>query len=93
MTDVAEKVRFLSRLETYGPGVESVEVRETHMSWVFLTGHHVYKLKKPVTYPHLDFSTIEKRRRNCGRDRRLARAHGPPARSRNAGPPHRRWAT
>ncbi|RIA55728.1 hypothetical protein [Dichotomicrobium thermohalophilum] len=73
MTDVAEKVRFLSQPEAYGPDVENVEVRETHMSWVFLTERHVYKLKKPVIYPHLDFSTTEKRRRNCEAEVRLNR--------------------
>jgi len=65
LTDLAEKVRCLSRPETYGSDVDRVESRETHMSWVFLTATHVYKLKKPVTRPHLDFSTLEKRRRNC----------------------------
>jgi len=73
MTDVDEKVRFLSQPEAYGGEVAQVEVRETHMSWVFLTERHVYKLKKPVTYPHLDFSTIEKRRRNCEAEVRLNR--------------------
>jgi len=73
MTDVAEKVRFLSQPAAYGPDVQDVEVRETHMSWVFLTERHVYKLKKPVSYPHLDFSTIEKRRRNCEAEMRLNR--------------------
>lgn len=73
MTDLAEKVRYLSRPETYGPDVAQVERRETHMSWVFLTDTHVYKLKKPVTRPHLDFSTLEKRRRNCEAEVRLNR--------------------
>lgn len=73
MTDVAEKVRFLSQPRAYGPGVAQVEVRETHMSWVFLTERHVFKLKKPVIYPHLDFSTLEKRRRNCEAEVRLNR--------------------
>jgi aminoglycoside phosphotransferase family enzyme len=73
MTDMAEKVRFLSQPEAYAAGVAHVEVRETHMSWVFLTERQVYKLKKPVTYPHLDFSMIEKRRRNCEAEVRLNR--------------------
>lgn len=73
MTDLEEKVRFLSRPHTYGPDVERVELRETHMSWVFLTARHVYKLKKPITYSHLDFSTVESRRRNCELELRLNR--------------------
>lgn len=55
------KVSFLSRPETYVPAPETVVVRETHMSWVFMAGRHVYKLKKPVRFPYLDFSTLERR--------------------------------
>ena len=58
---ISEKVRFLSRVAAYPHGPKSVEVIETHMSWVFLTEELVYKLKKPVRYDFLDFSTIEKR--------------------------------
>ena len=35
------------------------------MSWVFLAGDEVYKLKKPVKYPFLDFSTLEGREADC----------------------------
>jgi aminoglycoside phosphotransferase family enzyme len=73
MTGLAEKVRFLSDPDAHGGDVRDVDVRETHMSWVFLTERHVYKLKKPVTYPHLDFSTLEKRRANCEAEVRLNR--------------------
>jgi aminoglycoside phosphotransferase family enzyme len=45
--------------------MSAIETIETHMSWVFLTEHHVYKLKKPVRYDYLDFSTLEKRRIDC----------------------------
>jgi aminoglycoside phosphotransferase family enzyme len=40
-------------------------LRETHMSWVFLAGDRVYKLKKPVRFPYLDFSTLERREAAC----------------------------
>lgn len=73
MSELAEKVAFLSEPEAYGPDVRHVEVRETHMSWVFLTEVEVYKLKKPVTYPYLDFGTVENRRRNCEVEVRLNR--------------------
>lgn len=58
---ISEKVRFLSGVAAYPHGPKSVEVIETHMSWVFLAGELVYKLKKPVRYDFLDFSSIEKR--------------------------------
>lgn len=58
---IGEKVRFLSEPESYPHGPKHVHVHETHMSWVFLAGPKVFKLKKPVRYDFLDFSTIEKR--------------------------------
>lgn len=67
------KVRFLSRPEAYGPLVQDVEARETHMSWVFLTSDRVYKLKKAGKRPFLDFSTLEKRRFFCDEELRLNR--------------------
>ncbi len=72
-----EKVAFLSDPRSYGASVQEVEVRETHMSWVFLAGDHVFKLKKPVRFPYLDFSTLAKRQMACRAEmelnRRLAR--------------------
>jgi aminoglycoside phosphotransferase family enzyme len=43
------------------------------MSWVFLAGARVYKLKKPVRYEFLDFSTPEARREDCEREVKLNR--------------------
>ncbi|MHA1598624.1 MAG: hypothetical protein ACTSV1_07865, partial [Alphaproteobacteria bacterium] len=63
-TDQSEVIDFLSRPETYG-GDEPVEVIETHISEVFLVGDRVFKLKRAVSYPYLDFSTIELRHRYC----------------------------
>jgi len=48
-----------------------VETIETHMSWVFLAGDHVLKMKKPVRYPFLDFSTLAAREFNCREELRL----------------------
>ena len=62
---LAQKVRFLSEVQSYPQRPSSVESRETHMSWVFLTDEYVYKLKKPVKYDHLDYSTLETRFQNC----------------------------
>lgn len=73
MDDVAGKVRALSNPTTYGRGIEHVEAHQTHMSWVFLAGSRVYKLKKPIVRPHLDFGTIERRRHFCEEEVRLNR--------------------
>lgn len=72
-----EKVAFLSSRAAYGAPVRDVEVKETHMSWVFLAGERVYKLKKPVKYPFLDFSTLEAREADCREEVRLNRRLAP----------------
>jgi aminoglycoside phosphotransferase family enzyme len=62
---LADKVAFLSRPDAYPHRVGEVILRETHMSWVFLAGDRVYKLKKPVRFPYLDFSTLQRRETAC----------------------------
>lgn len=49
----------------FGPGDPVLQVVETHISWVFLTQRFAYKLKKPVRFGFLDFSTAELRHRAC----------------------------
>lgn len=56
---------------------KSIECIETHMSWVFLSTRFVYKMKKPVVLPYLDFSTLEKRLANCREEVRLNRRLAP----------------
>jgi uncharacterized protein len=73
----AEKVRFLASLEAYPGSKGPVSVEETHMSWVFLVDKQVFKLKKPVCYPFLDFTTIEAREANCREEVRLNRRLAP----------------
>ncbi len=48
--------------QTWGQPHEMVEHRETHAAHVFLCGTHAYKIKKPVHYSYLDFSTLGRRR-------------------------------
>jgi aminoglycoside phosphotransferase family enzyme/predicted kinase len=56
----------------YG-ATRSIELRETHISWVFLLDDDVFKVKKPVNLGFLDFTTIEKRKRACEAEARLNR--------------------
>jgi uncharacterized protein len=70
-------VAALARPAAYDHDVESVRVAETHISWVFLTGEYAYKVKKPVKFPFLDFSTLELRRRFCEEELRLNRRLAP----------------
>ena len=55
----------------------SSELRETHISWVVLTGDRAYKIKKPVTFPFLDYGTLERRRHCCEEEVRLNRRFAP----------------
>jgi aminoglycoside phosphotransferase family enzyme/predicted kinase len=54
-----------------------VELRQTHMSWLFFVGDEVYKVKKPVRFAFADFSTLEQRRRFCEEELRLNRRLAP----------------
>jgi aminoglycoside phosphotransferase family enzyme len=71
------KVQFLSRASSYPHRPDHVLVKETHMSWVFLAGERVFKLKKPVRYSYLDFTTLEARERYCREETRLNRRLAP----------------
>jgi aminoglycoside phosphotransferase family enzyme len=71
------KVEFLLRPESYPERPQKVEAKETHMSWVFLTDRHAYKLKKPVRFSYLDYGTIELRRHYCEEEVRLNRRLAP----------------
>lgn len=55
------------------PRPASVELVSTHISWVFLTATDAWKLKRPVTFPFLDFGTLERRRHFCEEEVRLGR--------------------
>jgi aminoglycoside phosphotransferase family enzyme/predicted kinase len=67
----------LSRPEAYRDGASPVEVRETHISWVFLVGDRAYKLKKPVRLPFVDYGSIERRHDMCLEEVRVNRRLAP----------------
>lgn len=71
--DFEAKVNFLRRPESYPEHTAAVEVVATHMSCVFLTDNHAYKMKRPVRFDYLDFSTLEARYRDCLEEVRLNR--------------------
>jgi len=57
--------------------VESLQLIETHISWVILTGPYAYKIKKPMDFGFLDFTTLEKRKHFCEEELRLNRRLAP----------------
>jgi hypothetical protein len=61
----------------YPHAPESVEVVESHISWVFLAGDRAYKLRKPVSFPFLDYGTPERRREMAEAEVRLGRRLAP----------------
>lgn len=75
--NLPDLIEALKSPAAYPFEAESVEFRQTHISAVFLVGHVVYKVKKPLNLGFLDFSTLERRRHFCEQEvllnRRLAR--------------------
>jgi aminoglycoside phosphotransferase family enzyme len=62
---IEAKVAFLKQPDVFLDGSAQIKLVETHISWVFLTDNHAYKLKKPVRSDFVDFRTIAARRRDC----------------------------
>ncbi|MFQ5815004.1 MAG: hypothetical protein ACE5G7_00715, partial [Candidatus Hydrothermarchaeaceae archaeon] len=52
---------------------EAIKLLQTHISYVFLTGRYAYKIKKPVDFGFLDFTTLEKRKFYCEEELRVNR--------------------
>lgn len=74
--DIPSLQKALLNPEIYPELPKEVKLIETHISLLFLTGNHVYKVKKPVDFGFLDFTSLEKRRYFCEQEvvlnRRLA---------------------
>ena len=64
---------FLSDRRSYTHRPRSVRLIQTHASYVCLATPYVFKVKKPVNFGFLDFSTLEKRRYFCEREISLNR--------------------
>jgi len=72
-----ELIRKLLEPAAYPHGVHHLQVIETHISWVILTGEYAYKVKKPVTLGFLDFSSLEQRKFFCEEELRINRRTAP----------------
>ncbi len=66
-------INDLKNPESLPDRTKRVNVIQTHISIVFLTDHFVYKVKKPVDFGFLDFSTLEKRKYYCHQEVKLNR--------------------
>jgi aminoglycoside phosphotransferase family enzyme/predicted kinase len=65
--------REMSQRSFYPHPVSGVEIRDTHISKVFLTGETVYKIKKAVKYDFLDYLSLKRRKHFCHREIELNR--------------------
>ncbi|MFC1985040.1 hypothetical protein ACFLT4_03355 [Chloroflexota bacterium] len=68
MSQLPEVVRALLDPKAYADTPEQVDIVQTQMSFVFLTGDYVYKVKKPVNLGYLDYTTLDKRHFYCQRE-------------------------
>ena len=75
--EIAEKVALLSSASTYPHAPPDVQVIETHMAYVFLAGQFAFKMKKPVRYEFLDFTSLAAREFTCREELRLNRRLAP----------------
>ncbi len=66
-------VEAMSNPEFYPHRSQGVELIQTHISYIFIAGDYVYKVKKAVDFGFLDFTTLEKRRHYCNEEIRLNR--------------------
>jgi uncharacterized protein len=70
-------IRFLSNPNSYPHRPRRIELIQTHASYIFIVPPFVYKVKKPVNFGFLDFSTLEKRHFFCNRELELNRRLSP----------------
>lgn len=63
--------------EAYDHPVEEVQLLQTHISWILLTGTYAYKIKKPVNLGFVDFSSYSRRLYFCQEELRLNRRLAP----------------
>jgi uncharacterized protein len=61
-------LKSLQKPDAYPEPTTKVELVQTHVSWIFLTDGHAYKIKKPVDFGFLNFSTIDRRRFYCNEE-------------------------
>lgn len=76
-TSLPSSLEGLLKSEAYPHPVGDIELVTTHISWVLLAGEYAYKLKRPVCYPFIDLSTLERRRFLCEEELRLNRRFAP----------------
>lgn len=73
MSELSALIEALSIPDVYPHNPKEVELIQTQISAVFIAGDYVYKIKKPVDFGFLDFTTLDKRRFYCQQEVALNR--------------------
>lgn len=73
MSRLPKLIQALLDPKVYPEPPERVELAQTQISYVFLAGEYVYKIKKPVDMGFLDYTTLEKRLYYCRKEVELNR--------------------
>lgn len=68
-----ENIRLLAHQKNFPVPTIKADLIQTHISWVIICDEFVYKIKKPVKYSFLDYSTLEKRKFFCEKEVELNR--------------------
>ena len=77
MSAFPEHLQGLLHPRAYPHPVQAVQLVETHISWILLTGEFAYKIKRPVHYPFVDLRSAELREFLCHEEVRLNRRFAP----------------
>ncbi len=75
--NVPPLIAAMMRPDFYPHAPENVELRQTHISYVLIAGPYVYKVKKAIKFPFVDYSSRERRRHFCEEEVRLNRRLAP----------------
>ena len=79
MDGIPKLIRGLLKPEAYHERPSAIELRQTHISYLLFTPEFVYKIKKPVNFGFLDYTTLERRLFLCNEEVRLNRRLSPKA--------------
>ena len=77
---LTQQKRLVAQLQSgdcFDHPVTALQIIETHISWVILTGAYAYKIKKALNLGFLDYSSLEKRKFQCEEELRLNRRTAP----------------
>jgi len=77
MDTARQLVETLLEQDILGHKAAAPQLIETHTAWIILTGEFAWKIKKPVNFGFLDYSTLEKRHFYCDEEVRLNRRFAP----------------